>query len=264
MKFTLAVIATVLAAVSAERPALSIQVKDGNFASLDGLEPSLTWSASTTSGDFELTGGVDVAPQLSSDVLSMPRTLWGSASTTVKSWGVKARAEVSRDNMKSAAVEIDAEDEGADLSVRMKGTAGEEFSVETVEATKGITSNDARITLTPKFTVASKALDVTATYAAGKTAVNLDASLEEQTIKVSQQLDDSNRVAPSFSLQSGAVAVEWERDLGEGNTLTTTLKPNDSLDMEWKDSAWTATINMPVADNKIGGANISVKRDVSF
>ena len=105
---------------------------------------------------------------------------------------------------------------------------------------------------------------MTATYAAGKTAVNLDASLEEQTIKVSQQLDDSNRVAPSFSLQSGAVAVEWERDLGEGNTLTTTLKPNDSLDMEWKDSAWTATINTPVADNKIGGANISVKRDVSF
>jgi hypothetical protein len=34
--------------------------------------------------------------------------------------------------------------------------------------------------------------------------------------------------------------------------------------MEWKDSAWTANINMPVEDNKIAGANVSVKREVNF
>lgn len=60
------------------------------------------------------------------------------------------------------------------------------------------------------------------------------------------------------------MAVEWERNLGDDNSLTTTLRPNESVDMEWKDSAWTANINMPIDGNTISGANVSVKREVNF
>jgi len=133
-----------------------------------------------------------------------------------------------------------------------------------VSATKGINSNGARITINPSLDVASKDVDVTVTYDAGKTNVEINASKEEQTVKVSQQVDDANRVAPSFAVRSGKLAVEWERDLGDDNSLTTTLRPNESIEMEWKDSAWTANINMPVEDNKIAGANVSVKREVNF
>lgn len=92
----------------------------------------------------------------------------------------------------------------------------------------------------------------------------VNASKDEQSIKVSQQIDDDNRVAPSIALRSGKMAVEWERNLGDDNSLTTTLRPNESVDMEWKDSAWTANINMPIDGNSISGANVSVKREVNF
>jgi hypothetical protein len=52
--------------------------------------------------------------------------------------------------------------------------------------------------------------------------------------------------------------------LSDDSSLTATLKPNDSLDVEWKDDAWTANVNMPIDGTNINGANVSIKRDVSF
>ena len=112
--------------------------------------------------------------------------------------------------------------------------------------------------------VASKDLDVTMNYDAGKTRVKVAASKDEQEVTVSHQIDTQNRVAPSFALRSGKLSVEWERDLGDDNTLTTTLRPNESVDVEWKDAAWTANIKLPVVDHKIGGADVSMKREVNF
>ena len=97
-----------------------------------------------------------------------------------------------------------------------------------------------------------------------RTEVSVDANKDEQTFTVAQQIDDQNKVTPSFGLRSGKVSVAWERDLGDDNSLTTTVKPDDAIDMEWKDSAWTANINMPISGTNIDGANISVKRDVNF
>jgi len=262
MKFCIALLTAT--AVSAGRPELSIQVRDGNFGSLDGLDPSINWSTSTTTGDFDLEAGVDIAARPTSDIASLPRSVWGKASTSTGGWALSARGEVQRDSMSTAAIEATADSEKDDLSLKFLATAGDDFSLDTVSATKGINSNGARITINPSLDVASKDVDVTVTYDAGKTNVEINASKEEQTVKVSQQVDDANRVAPSFAVRSGKLAVEWERDLGDDNSLTTTLRPNESIEMEWKDSAWTANINMPVEDNKIAGANVSVKREVNF
>ena len=82
--------------------------------------------------------------------------------------------------------------------------------------------------------MATRDVNVDVGYDAGKTNVEVNASKDEQTIKVSQQIDDDNRVAPSFALRSGKMAVEWERNLGDDNSLTTTLRPNEEIEMEWK------------------------------
>ena len=133
-----------------------------------------------------------------------------------------------------------------------------------IEATKSFNSGDARVTVNPRMDVASKDVDVTIGYDAGRTNVEVEASQQEQTLKVSQQIDDDNRVAPSFALRSGKVAVEWERNLGDDNSLTTTFRPDEEIEMEWKDADWTANIQMPLSGNAISGANVSVKREVNF
>merc|ERR1712072_431249 len=227
------------------RPQLSVQVKDGSFDGLDGFDPSLAWSTSTTSGDYDIEAGVDVAAVPTSDLASMPRSFWGKASRNFGSWGVSARADISKDDMSNADVEVNADNSSDDISFKVLGNAGSNsFVASTVEATKGFNSKDARVTVTPTLEVV--------------------ASKDEQTITASQQVDADNRVAPSFALKSGKMSVEWERNLGNDNSLTATLKPNDSIDMKWDGGAWEASINMPIDGNSISGANVSVKRDVNF
>ncbi|GMI29268.1 hypothetical protein TrRE_jg1798 [Triparma retinervis] len=263
MKFALFAILATTAAAS--RPALSIQVRDGNFDGLDGLDPSLTWSSATTSGDYDLEVGVDVAARPTADLASLPRSAWGKASRSFGAWGVSARADVQRSDLNSADIEVNANSDRDDLSLKMLANAGSAgSSVSSIQATKGFTSGDARVTVSPTIDMATKDVNVDIGYDAGKTNVEVAASKDEQTIKVSQQIDDDNRVAPSIALRSGKMAVEWERNLGDDNSLTTTLRPNESVDMEWKDSAWTANINMPIDGNSISGANVSVKREVNF
>lgn len=286
MKFTLfAIMATTAAAA---RPQLSLQVRDGNFDGLDGLDPSLTWSSSTTSGDYDLEVGVDVAARPTADIASLPRSAWGKASRSFGAWGVSARADIERENMDNAAIEVNAANEGDDLSFKLFANAGSAGgSLNNIEATKGFTSGDARVTINPRMDMSTRDVDATITWDAGNTAVSLeanraaqsikvtqqvsdrtevsvDANKDEQTFTVAQQIDDQNKVTPSFGLRSGKVSVAWERDLGDDNSLTTTVKPDDAIDMEWKDSAWTANINMPISGTNIDGANISVKRDVNF
>ena len=240
-------------------------MKDGSFDGLDGFDPSLAWSTSATSGDFDLEAGVDVAAVPTTDIASMPRSFWGKASRSFGSWGVSARADISKEDLSNAAVEVNADSESDDVSFKLLASAGSSgTSVSSIEATKGFTAKDARVTVSPTFDVASKDVDVTIGYDAGKTNVEVVASKDEQTITVSQQVDADNRVAPSFALKSGKMSVEWERNLGNDNSLTATLKPNDSIDMKWDDGAWEASINMPIDGNSISGANVSVKRDVNF
>merc|ERR1711981_1528109 len=240
MKFSILAL-TLIGAASAGRPQLSVQVKDGSFDGLDGFDPSLAWSTSATSGDFDLEAGVDVAAVPTTDIASMPRSFWGKASRSFGSWGVSARADISKEDLSNADVEVNADNSSDDISFKVLGNAGSNgFVASTVEATKGFNSKDARVTVTPTLDVASKDVDVTIGYDAG------------------------NRVAPSFALKSGKMSVEWERNLGNDNSLTATLKPNDSIDMKWDDGAWEASINMPIDGNSISGANVSVKRDVNF
>jgi hypothetical protein len=52
--------------------------------------------------------------------------------------------------------------------------------------------------------------------------------------------------------------------LGDDSSLTATLKPNDSLNVEWKDNDWTANVDCGLDGANISGANVSVKRDISF
>merc|ERR1712238_146433 len=105
--------------------------------------------------------------------------------------------------------------------------------------------------------------DVVMGYVKDDTSIEVTASQGEQSITISKQIDDDNRIAPTIG-SNGDFSVEWERALGDGNTLTTTLTPNESVDVEWKDDAWTASFNMPLDGTSITGVTASIKRNVYF
>jgi hypothetical protein len=307
MKLSIAYLALVSTCVYAGRPQLSISLRDGNFDGLDGLDPTINWEGSARSGDIDLDYGIEAAVRPTTDIASLPRNVWGKASTKVSGWGVSARAEVDGQDRSSAALELDADNEDADLSLRMTANAGGGFNVRRVEATKGLDLNGARVTINPRYDVESEEADVVLGYDNGSTNVQLTASADKQEVNIkhkldntnieltasadnqevtidhqmdntnvkltasadnqevtiSQQIDDNNRIAPTIN-NRGDISVQWERSLGDDSALTATLKPNDSLNVEWKDNDWTANVDMPMDGANVNGANVSIKRDIKF
>jgi hypothetical protein len=242
---------------------LQISVRDGNFDGLDGLDPTVSWESSGKAGDMDVSYGITAAARPTADIASLPRSIWGKASTDISGWGVSARADVDAQNLNSADIEVDANNADNDLSVRMVASAGSDFNVRSVEATKGFDADGARVTVTPRMDLENDARDVVISYNNDKTNVKLTASAGSQEVTISQQVDDDNRIAPTIN-SDGDLSVEWERRLSGDSALTATLKPNDSLDVEWRDAAWTANVNMPIDGTNINGANVSIKRDVAF
>jgi hypothetical protein len=263
MKLTSIALLAFVGYASAAKPQLSISVKDGNYGGLDGLSPTISWEGSNTAGDLDLSYGIEASAAPTTDLASLPKSVWGKAKTSVSGWGVSARAEIDAQKLDSADLELDADNSDLDLSVRAVARAGQEFSVNRIEGTKGFDANGARVTVNPRFNLENDERDVVVNWSNDGTSVKLTASVDDQEVTVSRQIDDNNRIAPTVN-RNGQFSVEWERRLGDDSRLTANLKPNDSLDVEWKDDAWTASVNMPIEGTNINGANVSIKRDVKF
>lgn len=261
MKTSALALLAVIGSAAANLPSLSIKVSDGSFADLGGLDPTLSWSATGKAGEVDIEYGIEADARLSSDLASLPKNIWGKASTDIGGWGVTARAEFQGTDFSAADIEIDAVNE--DLSVHIDAASTGDFNVNKIEATKSFDSDDAAITVTPRYDVDSGATDVVVSYVKDDTSVEVTASQDEQSITISKQIDEENRAAPTIG-SGGDFSVEWERSLGDDNSITTTVTPNESIDVEWKDSAWTASFNMPLDGTSISGANVSIKRDVDF
>lgn len=243
--------------------AYQINVQDGNYADLGGLDPSLAWSASSSSGDIDIEYGIEASARPTTDIASLPKNVWGKASTNLNGWGVSARAEFAGTDFSNAEVEIDANNADADLDIHLEASAGNGFNVNRVEATKRINADGADISINPRYNVGTEETDVVLAYSKDGTSVEVTASGDSQSVTLSRQLDDDNRIAPTLA-SNGDLSVEWERSLGDDNSLTATLKPNESLNLEWKDASWTANIDLGLDGTDVTGTNVSVKREVSF
>jgi len=260
MKFSALALLSMCTVAAAGRPQLSISVQDGSFAGLDAVDPSISWSGSSKSGDVDIEYGVDVGAS-SMDIASLPKKIWGKASTEVSGWLASVRADMDAADIQKADFEIDAVN--GDTSVKMLASTGDSFSVSKVELTQGFDSDGARVTVNPRYNLDTEEADVVIGYDKGDTNVELTASADAQSVTISQQLDDDNRIAPTFT-SSGGVSLEWERSLGDDNSLTASVTPNEALDLEWKDSEWTANINMPISGASIESAKVNIKREINF
>lgn len=305
MKFSLLAIAAVVGSANAmSKPSLSISVTDGKFDGVDGLDPTLTWSGSSSAGDCDLEYGIEAAARPTTDIASLPRKIFGTMKTNLAGWGVTAGATKDMESGDTD-ITVDLDNDDADLSVNLVASA--DGGVSSVSATKGLDMGGDKLTVTPRYDLDSEEADVVVTYDNGDTNVELTASADSQEVVVSHSMDDTNvkltaskdsqeievdhtmgdtnvkltasaddqEITVSQKLdddntisptinRNGDISVAWERSLGDDNSLTATLKPDDSLDIEWKDDNWTAEVNCGLSGTNIDSVSVSTKRDVTF
>jgi hypothetical protein len=252
------------------------------------LDPTISWEGSSSSGDLDLTYGIEAAARPTTDIASLPRNVWGKASTNVAGWGVSARAERNMQDGGDTGVEFDMDNADADLSVRMVASAGD------VEATKGLDIDGARVTFNPRYDLGTELADVVVSYDNGSTNVQLTASADNQEVSATHNMGDTivgvtasadnqevsldhtmdktnikltasvDNQEVTIRQQIDDISVAWERSLGDDGSLIATLKPNESLDVEWNDGDWTANVNCGLDGINVDGANVSIKRDITF
>lgn len=260
MASTLALFA-LICTTTANRPHVSLNIKDGTFSNIGDLDPSLSWSSSCKSGDTDLEYGIEAAVFPTSNISSLPRIIWGKVSTNVSGWGVTARGECIGTDFMNANIDVDAFN--SDLSLHLEASTGNGFNVHQVEATKNFEKDGSCITVNPRYNVDTDKADVILAYSNGVTDIEVTASQGEQSVTLSHELDDDNRLAPTFA-SNGNISLEWEHRLSDENSVTTTLKPKKCVDVEWRDSSWTANINLPIDGSNIKGTNVRIKREVKF
>ena len=314
------------------------------------MNPSVSWEGSSSSGDLDLSYGVDASAVPTTDLASLPRRVWGAANTNVGGWGVSARAEKDVAGGSDTSVEIDLNNDDADLSINAVASAGGGLNFHRVEGTKSFDSNGSRLSINPRHNLDSGDSDVIVSYdnggtnvvitasadnqeisarhdmgdtqvgltasadnqevtidhsmgdtqiglvasadnqevtinhqagdtrlglvasadnqevtvdhTAGDTNIKLTASADNQDVTITQRMGQDT-ISPSFN-NRGDISVAWERDLGDDNSLTATLKPNESLDVEWNDGDWTASVNCGLDGINVDGANVNIKRDINF
>ena len=252
------------------RPQLSILLKDGKFPGLyQGLEPSISWDGSAKLRDFAIAYGVDVeARAVTSDLCSIPiKSIWGKIwSPSFCGWVTSARAEAKKGKLDQPKVELQLTSADKDLSMKLFAAAGKRhgFRLNRLEATKCFDySNGSRLTVNPRYNIDSDDGEVVIGYAMEDIAVEVTTSKENSSVKVSQRIDEFNRITPSIN-QYGDISVEWVHKFGDDSTVTTTVNPKDAIHIKWKENAWIANIHLPLEGASIGAASINFRRKVIF
>ena len=255
----------------------------------------MSWESTSYAGDnVDLSYGFQASATPTTDIASLPRSIWGKAAVSDlagRGWDFAAKAEVRGTDFSNPNLELDAGNEDYDVNLHMVANAGRKnyFQLRSIEATKGfdVAATGAHITITPRYKVlAAKnedddhdkdddddddykdynhSSDIVLNYAGDRTNVKLTASLDNtQQLTISQQINNDNRIAPTIT-SDGDISLEWERRLSADSSVTANLRPNQALNIKWKDAAWTAVVNMPIVDGtNIHGANVHIQRDVKF
>lgn len=237
-------------------PSVSVTIKDGSYGALDAIDPEVSYSTgvSALGCDFQAGATSSVKPTL--DVLSLPRSLWGKISTDVAGWSLSSRVGLNLVDDNNAAIDLAASNDDLDTSIKVG-------KLNNLEVEKGFDLLGGRFAIVPRYNIASSQADVTLAYDSDSTTVTIDASSDAQKLTVSQQITDGHRLTPSIT-SSGDFSVARKKDLGNGDSLTTTLTPGDNVNIKWEDGPWTAEFATNLDGYKTEGLNVRVHRKVTF
>ena len=276
---------TLIATVATESPNVQISLtgrnlKDRPFGGniLGAIKPSVGWDSTTftaADGQIDLAYGIDVTATTEGPIR---RSLWGKASSTrdLAGFDLAGRAEIDLFRDRSLYIDLDVERPDVDMQMKfMASLRNGRFGVDAITATKELQAGNTHITVTPRFDVGNNINDVVVDYTVGgkrnkksnvfpQTDVTIIASGDAQSITVSQQLDRDNKFSPTLS-STGELSLLWERRLKDDSTVTSVLRPNQSLEVRYtRDDMWEAELELPIDGSSLSQGSISIRKNALF
>lgn len=243
-------------------PSIAVDLKglqDGSSCPFEGLDPEMSWSASTSCSGCQLEAGATSSVKPTLDVLSLPKSIWGTVSRDIAGWGVAAKTSVALDGSNDVDVTMRASNDDLDTSVQIAAKGGSQK----IRLSKGFEAAGGRVTVSPRYNTANSKADAIIAYDIDNTSITVEASADDQTLTVAQQITDDHRITPSIK-SNGDISVAWRKSLDDGNAVTTTVKVNDSVSVAWEDGPWTAVLESPLSGIELGEVDVKVKRKISF
>jgi len=179
-----------------------------------------------------------------------PVQLWAKAKKVIgRGWSLAGRVDTVSEHMARLDVELTASDDTTAVQIKgtFQGDAKDLKQIATLNAVKlsqQWTAMGGKWTVIPRFHVPQRKADVTVAYGIADTVIAIDASSDSTKLSVSQQINAENQLTPSVTT-SGEAELEYRRAVGHGY-VTTTLKPNESLNVRWEDGVWNVDIKAPM------------------
>lgn len=98
----------------------------------------------------------------------------------------------------------------------------------------------------------------------GSTNVRLSTDVQNTKVEVERSLDDNNTLRPKFDLGNKHLTCAWVHKLNSDRTLTATVDPENSVDLELESSAdnWSAKVSAPWSSPR--DADVSFGKKFSF
>jgi len=240
-------------------PTLSVDLQglDGSSGPFEGLDPEISWSASTSAAGCDFEAGVVSSCKPTLDVLSLPKNVWGTVKSEIAGWGVAAKTSLSLGDS-STDIAVRAKNDDIDTSVQVVSAGGGNK----IQISKGFGALGGRVAVTPRYNTKTSVADAVIDYD-GDISVKVEASAQKQKLTVSKQVSDTDTLTPSIT-SAGDVSVAWKKSLSAGNSLTATVAMNDSVSVKWEDGPWTATIASALDGSEFGEVDVKINRKISF
>mmetsp|Transcript_2426 Transcript_2426/g.3664 ORF Transcript_2426/g.3664 Transcript_2426/m.3664 type:complete len:266 (-) Transcript_2426:753-1550(-) len=252
--------ATANAGINAPSVVIDLKgLQDGSSCPFEGLDPEMSWSASTSCSGCDLEAGATSSIKPTLEVLSLPRSIWGTVRRDVAGWALAAKTSVALDGSDDLDVAVKASNDDLDTSVQIVSSGGGQK----IRLNKGFEAGGGRVTVSPRYNTKTSVADAIIAYETDDTSITIEAAVDNQKVSVARQITDNDLITPSVN-SDGDISLAWRKSLDDGNAVTTTVKVNDSVSVEWEDGPWTATIDAPLDGVELGGVNVKVNRKVSF
>lgn len=95
------------------------------------------------------------------------------------------------------------------------------------------------------------------------TSVRVTTDVQNTQVEVERSLDDSNTLRPKFDLGNKHLTCAWVRKLDGDRTLTATVDPDNSVDVELEDGGdWSARVSAPWSSPR--DADVSFGKKFNF
>mmetsp|Transcript_21278 Transcript_21278/g.43763 ORF Transcript_21278/g.43763 Transcript_21278/m.43763 type:complete len:296 (-) Transcript_21278:70-957(-) len=281
-------VGTVVVAGKIPSPDISIGLNfdhDTAEGSLGAAVPQMTWASEEISiADlFDVQGGFD---STLTNIRKPPVTnIWGEAKRFFSDAAVAIRGDMNANEAEvlNLNVRVNAFDNAA--GVQLLGAADLKSKSVGFHTLLGATSVNeplgmpGKVMVNPKYDLVNKVPDAMVGYFVKDTSLNCN--VRQQKFSLSQVFGKT-KIAPTISTKTKDVSIVVARQLPEGSVsttitpkdfsvtyargnLATTFKPNDSLEVQWSDGSWDATIVAPLDGyfpEKGNGVKLSMKRNV--